>query len=78
MKIFVVYGRLPVVHINGTLAVYRDRDENGETFQRPFSDTTHVELTPELKQTLLEDLAYFYGNNSKKFTEKLKEFNLLQ
>ena len=36
-----------------------------------------LELTPELKQVLLEDLAYAYGQDSEKFTEKLKEFKLI-
>lgn len=36
-----------------------------------------VELTPELKQILIEDLAYTYGHNTKVFADKLKEFNLI-
>lgn len=36
-----------------------------------------VELTPELKQILLEDLAYAYGRNTNKFGQKLKEFYLI-
>lgn len=36
-----------------------------------------VEMTDELKQILLEDLAYTYGNDTNKFALKLKEFNLI-
>lgn len=35
-----------------------------------------VELTPKLKQILIEDLAYTYGSNTSKFSDKMKEFNL--
>lgn len=34
------------------------------------------ELTEELRITLLADLAYAYGSDTKKFTEKLKDFQL--
>lgn len=36
-----------------------------------------VEETYELRQILLEDLAYTYGRNTTKFTEKLKEFKFV-
>lgn len=36
-----------------------------------------VKLTEELKQILLEDLAYAYGTNTSKFREKLKEFGFI-
>lgn len=36
-----------------------------------------VELTKQLKTTLLEDLAYAFGNNTEKFNQKLKEYDLL-
>lgn len=35
-----------------------------------------VELTKELKQILIEDLAYAYGSNTSLFSSKMKEFNL--
>jgi hypothetical protein len=42
------------------------------------SEAKEVELTPALRQTLLEDLAYAYGDsNPKKFTEKLIEFGFV-
>ena len=36
-----------------------------------------VELTDELKKILIEDLAFAFGNNSEKFYQKLREFNLI-
>ena len=36
-----------------------------------------VELTPAMKLTLLQDLAFVYGQESVLFAEKLQEFNLL-
>lgn len=36
-----------------------------------------VELTNELKQILLEDLAYTYGSSTRKFASKMKEFDLI-
>lgn len=59
----------------------RDRNPNrGWTELRGtnMSNAKEVELTEELKQTLLEDLAYAYGNNTSKFTEKLKEFGFIK
>lgn len=36
-----------------------------------------TELTNELKMILLEDLAYAFGQDSKKFTDKLKDFKII-
>ena len=36
-----------------------------------------ADLTSELKQILIEDLAYAYGSDSIKFRAKMKEFNLI-
>jgi hypothetical protein len=36
-----------------------------------------VELTTAMKLTLLQDLAFVYGQESMLFAEKLKEFDLL-
>ena len=35
-----------------------------------------TEVTPELLQILVEDLANYYGGNSREFSEKLKEFGI--
>ncbi len=60
--------------------VNRDRDpDNGwsESRQTCMTYSKEAELTPDLKIKLLEDLAFVYGRNSKMFSQKLKEFNLL-
>lgn len=60
--------------------VNRDRCPDadwGELRQTCMSYAKEVELTPELKQILLEDLAYAYGRNTNKFGQKLKEFNFI-
>lgn len=61
-------------------AVNRDRQPDngwGELHNSRLETAVEMELTPELKQLLLEDLAFAYGQDSKKFIEKLEEFDLL-
>lgn len=58
-----------------------NRDRNPDTDWPELRNTSlecakEVEFTDEIKQILLEDLAYIYGSNSSKFSVKLKEFNL--
>ena len=53
-----------------------DRDWN-ELRSSDMSNVKEVVLTKKLKQILLEDLAYTYGNDSHKFSLKLKEFKLI-
>lgn len=78
------YGFQPILHIdeegmglnrdrnpdNGWSELRRTRIENNESIKE-------VELTPKMKQILIEDLAYAYGNDSTKFSKKLKEFELI-
>lgn len=52
-----------------------DRDW-GEYRSTSMDLTKDTELTPELLQILVEDLANYYGENSKLFSEKLKEFGI--
>lgn len=59
-----------------------NRDRNPDRDWSELSKTTmysakEVELTPELKQILIEDLAYAYGSDSIKFRAKMIEFELL-
>lgn len=77
-------GTEPILDIDEEgFALYRDRDPDagwGPLRRSKMSKNDHiiqVELTPELKQTLLEDIAFTYGKDSKKFTAKMQEFNLL-
>ncbi len=56
----------------------RDRDPDRDWGELRWSkEFKEVEITPKLLQTLLEDLAYAYGSDTKKFTEKLKEFKFI-
>lgn len=55
---------------------FPDRDW-GELRSTSLAYAKEVELTDELKQILLEDLSYAYGNNTQLFGNKLKEFNLI-
>jgi hypothetical protein len=91
-KIWVFYNIQPVLDITtlnvpkGTpnygkkYGLNRDRtpDRDWDELRRTgMSNAKEVELTKELKQILLEDLAFAYGQDSVKFTSKLKEFNLI-
>lgn len=79
-KILVFYGNQPCLNIAGKSGLNRDRNpDNGwdELRSTAIVAAKETELTSELKQILLEDIAYVYGNDSKQFTAKLKEFNLI-
>ena len=57
----------------------RDRNPDrdwGEYRNSLMNSAKDTELTPELLQILVEDLANYYGENSKRFSEKLKEFGI--
>lgn len=80
-KILVFNNNQPCLDIrsDGT-GVNRDRNpDNGwdELRVTNIKYAKEQELTPELKVILIEDLAYFLGKHSDKFTVKLKEFNLI-
>lgn len=84
MKLFVFYGRQPCLEIKeekyGRFGVNRDRQPDsgwGEMHSTTMEYAKEIEMTDELKITLLEDLAYAYGSNSKKFREKLIEFKFV-
>lgn len=79
-KILVFYGNQPCLHIADNMGLHRDRNpDNGweEMRNTTLNNVKEVELTPELKQILLEDIAFMWGRTSSRFTNKLKEFNLL-
>lgn len=76
----VIYKTEPILHTDGIFGMHRDRiPDAGWSELRSSRLEGKVEdlpATPELLQILLEDLAYAYGENSTKFIEKLREFNL--
>jgi hypothetical protein len=56
----------------------RDRTPDRDWGELRWSkEMKEVESTPELRQKLLEDLAYTYGSDTIKFTGKLKEFKFI-
>ena len=56
----------------------RDPDRDWGQLRNTIMDNAkEVDLTPELKQILIEDLAYAYGSESIRFRAKMKEFNLI-
>lgn len=89
MKIFIFYSNEPVLDISheqrsdGTtyhLGLHRDRlpDADWSELRRTIiTNAKEVEMTEELKTILLEDLAFTYGDDTKKFNAKLKEFNFI-
>lgn len=86
MKTILVFpGKQPclgvISNLNGIpFGLNRDRNPDanwGELRKTRLDIAEEVELTPELKITLLEDLAYAFGNNTKEFNAKLKEFEFI-
>lgn len=82
------YGNQPVINIRKEtegvnfgkeFGLNRDRlsDANWSEWRiTNMNQSRDTELTPELLQILVEDLANYYGENSKRFSEKLKEFGI--
>jgi len=82
MKTILVFpGNQPCLEIDEkNMGLNRDRCPDtgwGELRWTTINNAKEQELTPKLKHILLEDIAYVYGTESKKFTEKLKKHNLL-
>lgn len=86
MQILVKWGKQPILEttIDGTSNIQfgLSRDRNPDSGWGTLSNTRildnksieWVEFTPELRGILLEDIAYVYGQYSKKFSEKMIEF----
>ena len=79
-KIIISHGN-PILDINADLmGLNRDRNPDRDWPELRRSNINYckeVELTDELKKILIEDLAFAFGNNSEKFYQKLREFNLI-
>ena len=86
----VFYGNEPCLDIticsskgpnfNKKYGLHRDRLPDagwGELRSSLLSGAKVVAETPELRQLLLEDLAFAYGRDTKKFAEKLTEFKFI-
>ena len=87
----VFYGNQPVLEIKtetqsganfgNKYGLNRDRLPDsgwGELQWTILTEAEELEETPKLRQLLLEELAYAYGNNTNKFREKLIEFKFIQ
>ena len=87
MKIKVIQGE-PILDVdNDNFGLHRDRcpDTDWGQLRRSnmndegnMTNTKKVELEGEIKTRLLEDLAYAYGNDTKKFHDKLVEFKIIK
>lgn len=59
--------------------LHRDRFPDagwGELRNTDLSYSKELELTGELRKILIEDIAFAYGNDTKKFSKKMNEFGL--
>lgn len=93
VKILAFYGKEPVLELTTCeiegpnygkrYGLHRERDNPsnminwGDLWNTPIDRCKEVNLTSELKITLLEDLAFCYGQQSAKFNAKLKEFGFI-
>ena len=81
--IFAVYGTQPILEVdNDGMGLNRDRqpDSGWGELRRTRMGVTQVkeiDLTQEMKQILLEDLAFAFGDRSDKFMERVLHFELL-
>lgn len=75
-KIMVFPGNQPCLEIIDNMGLNRDRQPDnswGELRRTAMNLAKEQEQTPELKRILHEDIAYAYGHDSNKFTEKFNE-----
>lgn len=85
-SIYLVFGKYPVIKFKeeygNVFGLYHDRDSDSPNVlkYRNISVCDRVtvvnqsEITLELKQILIEDIALIFGSNTVKFSEKLREF----
>lgn len=83
----VIHGNQPVLEIKCDHSTmnepeYLNRDRNPDAgwnelrWTRSLKCIKEIEMTPELRQILFEDLAFAFGHDSKKLAERMKHFNL--
>lgn len=82
-KIKTVYGIQPILEEKDGMGLNRDRipDRDWNELRRTnmLSDSIkEVNLTTEMKVTLIGDLAFAYGQDTNKFIEKLVEFDIFK
>lgn len=79
MKIKVFYRIEPCLKEDNGFGLHRDRTPDagwGELRNTIISEAKEVEMTPELKKILIEDVAYWTGSNSEKFSEIMTKLEL--
>ena len=78
-KINVFYRTEPCLEVKDGFGLHRDRnpDSGWNEWRKTTIDLMEeVVLTPELAQILIEDIAHYYGQDSKLFTEVMNKFKL--
>ena len=79
VKIKVFYGNEPCIVEKDGFGVHRDRMPDrgwGELRSGRIDLATEMDLTPTLTKVLIEDIAYYAGQNSKLFSELMESFGL--
>ena len=89
-SLYLVFGKYPIVKFkeeyDNVFGLYHDRNSDSQNVlkYRNISVCDKVtiinesEITLEIKQTLIEDIALIFGTNTLIFSEKLREFNLFE
>lgn len=78
-KIKVFYGNEPCILEKDGYGLHRDRCPDSGWCELRYgimSNVKEVYLTPELRKILIEDIAYYAGQNSKLFSELMDSFGL--
>jgi len=82
-----MYGTEPIIDIDKDgMGLHRDRcpDASWDELRKAnlslykYPQLKEIELDEVMRTILLEDLAYAYGTNTKKFNAKLKEFGFIK
>jgi hypothetical protein len=89
-SLYLIFGKYPVIKFKeeygNVFGLYHDRDSDSQNVlkYRNISVCDRVtiikesEITLEIKQKLIEDIALIFGTNTLIFSEKLREFNLFE
>lgn len=89
-SLYLVFGKYPIVKFkeeyDNVFGLYHDRNSDSQNVLKyrniSICDKVTIinesEITLEIKQTLLEDIALIFGTNTLIFSEKLREFNLFE
>jgi hypothetical protein len=89
-SLLVIKSNIPILHITKGISagkevdcgIYRDRNFDSDwdaihSINLELTPPTRILITPALRQQLLEDLAFTYGKDTNRFSDKLKEFGFV-